>query len=90
MGEEDTTSLRLETDQARTMRAKITELVNEALALSGADVAGGEKLDALSEEQVLRAIDRGSGEGGRVGRWWTCDPIDGTLGELLTLSFDSP
>ena len=61
------------------MRATIVDLVNEALALEGNGV--GEKLESLTEEQVLAAIDRGSSEGGREGRWWTCDPIDGTLGE---------
>lgn len=61
------------------MRSTIVDLVNEALALEGGDV--GEKLGSLTEEQVLEAIDRGNSEGGKNGRWWTCDPIDGTLGQ---------
>lgn len=61
------------------MRARIVELVNEALALEG--VGLGPAQSALSEDEVLAAIDRGSSNGGPEGRWWTCDPIDGTLGE---------
>lgn len=39
-------------------------------------------IPALSEAQVLDAIDRGTHEGGRDGRHWTLDPIDGTKGFL--------
>jgi len=39
-------------------------------------------IPALSEAQVLDAIDRGTYEGGRDGRHWTLDPIDGTKGFL--------
>lgn len=78
IGEEDTTSLRSSAEQATSMRSTIVDLVNEALALEGGDV--GSRLDALTEDQVLEAIDRGNSEGGSNGRWWTCDPIDGTLG----------
>ncbi|MEX0653972.1 MAG: 3'(2'),5'-bisphosphate nucleotidase [Phycisphaeraceae bacterium] len=34
------------------------------------------------EPQVLAWIDRGHGEGGATGRFWTLDPIDGTKGFL--------
>lgn len=34
------------------------------------------------EAEILRAIDRGKGEGGGKGRFWTLDPIDGTKGFL--------
>ena len=37
---------------------------------------------ALSAEQVLAAIDRGTHAGGVEGRCWTLDPIDGTKGFL--------
>ncbi|CED85610.1 Salt-sensitive 3'-phosphoadenosine-5'-phosphatase HAL2/SAL1 [Phaffia rhodozyma] len=80
IGEEDTTSLRSDSAQSASMRESITNLVNEALALESDQV--GQKLDALSEDKVLEAIDRGNSEGGKQGRWWTCDPIDGTLGFL--------
>jgi len=36
----------------------------------------------LSDDEVLAAIDRGAGEGGGKGRFWTLDPIDGTKGFL--------
>jgi len=35
-----------------------------------------------SDHEILEAIDRGSGEGGPKGRFWTLDPIDGTKGFL--------
>ena len=34
------------------------------------------------DHEILEAIDRGSGEGGPQGRFWTLDPIDGTKGFL--------
>jgi len=36
----------------------------------------------LSSSELLDAIDRGSGDGGPMGRFWTVDPIDGTKGFL--------
>jgi len=36
----------------------------------------------VTDAQVLEAIDRGVGEGGPKGRFWTLDPIDGTKGFL--------
>lgn len=36
----------------------------------------------LDQSEILDMIDRGSGEGGPVGRFWTIDPIDGTKGFL--------
>jgi 3'(2'), 5'-bisphosphate nucleotidase len=39
-------------------------------------------LPELSEDAVLAAIDRGTYDGGRQGRHWTLDPIDGTKGFL--------
>ena len=35
-----------------------------------------------SEEEMLRLIDMGRSEGGREGRFWALDPIDGTKGFL--------
>ena len=34
------------------------------------------------EREIFKAIDRGKGEGGGQGRFWTLDPIDGTKGFL--------
>jgi len=39
-------------------------------------------LPEISESDVMKAIDRGSLEIGNAKRWWTLDPIDGTLGFL--------
>jgi 3'(2'), 5'-bisphosphate nucleotidase len=36
----------------------------------------------LGPSEMLEAIDRGSGDGGPEGRFWTVDPIDGTKGFL--------
>ncbi|KAJ7529124.1 hypothetical protein O6H91_15G034800 [Diphasiastrum complanatum] len=73
VAEED--SEELKQDQGASMLDRITQLVNETLALE-------KRIDApfLSKEQVLLAIDRGRSEGGSVGRHWVLDPIDGTRG----------
>jgi HAL2 family 3'(2'),5'-bisphosphate nucleotidase len=36
----------------------------------------------LDSQAVSEALDRGGSAGGRTGRWWTLDPVDGTLGFL--------
>jgi 3'(2'), 5'-bisphosphate nucleotidase len=41
----------------------------------------------IHPSEVLDAIDRGSGEGGPEGRFWTVDPIDGTKGFLRNEQF---
>jgi 3'(2'), 5'-bisphosphate nucleotidase len=41
----------------------------------------------LHPSEVLDAIDRGSGEGGPEGRFWTVDPVDGTKGFLRKEQF---
>ncbi|MEM8550704.1 MAG: 3'(2'),5'-bisphosphate nucleotidase [Verrucomicrobiota bacterium] len=40
------------------------------------------ELHALSENDILATIDRGTHTGGAEGRFWTLDPIDGTKGFL--------
>ncbi|EIN04524.1 nucleotidase HAL2 [Punctularia strigosozonata HHB-11173 SS5] len=84
VGEEDAADLRGE--DATSMRTRIVELANEALAgeLGLGDMAEwgigpGQELPA---EALLEAIDRGTHAGGRTGRFWTLDPIDGTKGFL--------
>ena len=54
------------------LRARVTEMVNETLR----DVLGR----ALSEGEVMDAIDRGMSDGGKTGSFWILDPIDGTKG----------
>ncbi|KAJ2391175.1 3'(2'),5'-bisphosphate nucleotidase [Coemansia sp. RSA 2611] len=68
VGEED--SKDLQGEEGRVLREKVTELVN---ATTG---------DAMSSDEILRAIDRGQYAGGPRGRHWTLDPIDGTKGFL--------
>lgn len=57
------------------MLERITQLVNEAIG------AAGVALDApLSPAQVADLVDAGGSAGGRTGRHWVLDPIDGTRG----------
>ncbi|EKM51463.1 uncharacterized protein PHACADRAFT_187961 [Phanerochaete carnosa HHB-10118-sp] len=83
VGEEDAAYLRSERGVA--MRKRIVELTNEAFT---APLQLGEKEWGLgpsyaqSPEQIMDIIDRGSYSGGRTGRFWTLDPIDGTKGFL--------
>ncbi|KAL0947948.1 hypothetical protein HGRIS_010577 [Hohenbuehelia grisea] len=84
VGEEDSSDLRAESGSD--LRSRVIELANEALT---ADLALGDNAEwgigpgqAKSPEQLLDAIDRGNFAGGRHGRMWTIDPIDGTKGFL--------
>ncbi|KAI5836594.1 carbohydrate phosphatase, partial [Schizophyllum commune H4-8] len=78
--------LRQDTAASRALKDRIVELANEALT---ADLALGDKEQwgigpgkARTPDQLLDAIDRGNYDGGRTGRMWTLDPIDGTKGFL--------
>ncbi|MFN8521016.1 MAG: 3'(2'),5'-bisphosphate nucleotidase, partial [Chloroflexota bacterium] len=42
----------------------------------------GEARPGLGSVDIVRALDRGGFGGGPTGRWWTLDPVDGTLGFL--------
>ncbi|KAI9462114.1 hypothetical protein HD554DRAFT_2128544 [Boletus coccyginus] len=84
VGEEDAADLRQESGDA--LRDRIVTLANEALT---ADLGIGESShwglgpgQERSTEELLDAIDRGSDQGGPIGRRWTLDPIDGTKGFL--------
>lgn len=77
VGEEDADDLRTHGGK-RDLKDQVVRLANEGLLADGDD-----KLEsALSEEEVLDAIDRGNCPGGVPGRVWTLDPIDGTKGFL--------
>lgn len=77
VGEEEASSLR--SDPALT--AQIWDLVKEVrLEDATAEEALGGPL--RGQEEMLAAIDRGTSEGGREGRYWVLDPIDGTKGFL--------
>lgn len=39
----------------------------------------------MTEEKLLEMIDRGNTKHTEAKRWWTLDPVDGTLGILLLL-----
>ncbi|GAA5865191.1 hypothetical protein JCM1840_003938 [Sporobolomyces johnsonii] len=87
VGEED--SSELQTPENSTTKANIVRLANEALsevlpvaeeeaAWAPVKAQGGEK----SEKEWLDIIDRGNSTGGKEGRHWALDPIDGTKGFL--------
>ncbi|KAJ8515469.1 hypothetical protein ONZ45_g7132 [Pleurotus djamor] len=84
VGEEDSADLRAET--GKEMRERIVELSNEALT---AELEIGENAEwgigpgtTRTAEELMDAIDKGNYPGGRTGRMWTIDPIDGTKGFL--------
>ncbi|KAH9896085.1 3',5'-bisphosphate nucleotidase [Cubamyces lactineus] len=84
VGEEDAADLREES--GKILRERIIQLANETLT---APLVAGEKEEwglgpsqGQTTEQLLDAIDRGNYGGGRTGRFWTLDPIDGTKGFL--------
>lgn len=51
--------------------------IRDALAARLAEARPG-----LETQAVADALDRGGSPGGPTGRWWTLDPVDGTLGFL--------
>ncbi|KIL61402.1 hypothetical protein M378DRAFT_167047 [Amanita muscaria Koide BX008] len=84
VGEEDASDLR--TDSGTTLRERIVDLANKTLAgelelgdNEGWGIGPGQQQSA---SYLLDAIDRGNHPGGRRGRMWTIDPIDGTKGFL--------
>ncbi|KAF4588032.1 hypothetical protein EYR38_009993 [Pleurotus pulmonarius] len=84
VGEEDSTDLRLES--GKELRDRIVALSNEALT---ADLVLGENAEwgigpgcTKTAEEIMDSIDRGNYAGGKTGRMWTIDPIDGTKGFL--------
>lgn len=66
IGEEDTTELRANAS----LRERVVDLVNDAFEQQD----GWGKGTKVGEEDVLKAVDAGSSEGGREGRFWTIDP----------------
>ncbi|KAI0357248.1 3',5'-bisphosphate nucleotidase [Trametes cingulata] len=84
VGEEDADDLRQESGKA--LKERIVQLANETLT---APLVEGEKEEwglgpsqGRTADELLDAIDRGNYDGGRTGRFWTLDPIDGTKGFL--------
>ncbi|WVR07112.1 3'(2'),5'-bisphosphate nucleotidase [Kwoniella sp. DSM 27419] len=71
IGEEDTSELRVNDS----LRERVVKLVSEGFQRE----QGWGKDQTFSEDEVLKAIDAGSAEGGPTGRFWTI-VIDGTSG----------
>ena len=67
LGEEDASALREPGQEG--LREQVLDAVREVLP-------------ALSDTEIIGAIDRGNHGGGGRGRFWTLDPIDGTKGFL--------
>ncbi|CAI7764512.1 unnamed protein product [Closterium sp. NIES-53] len=77
IAEEDTKQLT--NDAGSAILARLVGVVNECLA--EARLVGIEPPERpLEAPEVLELINRGSSEGGAVGRHWILDPVDGTLG----------
>ena len=77
VGEEEASSLR----ENAALGKQIWDLVRTTR--SDDEVSEKELGGAVeSQEQMLKAIDEGSSEGGPKGRFWALDPIDGTKGFL--------
>ncbi|THH04833.1 hypothetical protein EW145_g5237 [Phellinidium pouzarii] len=84
VGEEDSADLRVEANSV--LRDRVVELANQALI---SDLAHGDNVQwgigpgkQRTMEELLYAIDKGNHDGGKSGRMWTLDPIDGTKGFL--------
>ncbi|EPX73684.1 3',5'-bisphosphate nucleotidase/inositol-1,4- bisphosphate 1-phosphatase [Schizosaccharomyces octosporus yFS286] len=75
VGEEDADYLRSNKDTC----SRVWSLVQESIQQSKERQELGQIKDA---EQMLSIIDQGNYTGGREGRMWTLDPIDGTKGFL--------
>ncbi|KAJ0242170.1 SAL1 phosphatase [Hirschfeldia incana] len=78
VAEEDSADLRK--DGSEDILERITKLVNDTLATE--DLPKATDSTTLSTDDLLRAIDCGTSEGGPDGRHWVLDPIDGTKGFL--------
>lgn len=86
VGEEDAADLRAATPESDVLRARVVELADDVLA-QPPHVQAGERAEwglgrRWGADALLSAIDRGCHVGGRTGRMWTLDPIDGTKGFL--------
>jgi len=86
VGEEDAADLRASTPESDVLRTRVVELADDVLAQPPRVQAGEHAEWGLGRrwgaDALLGAIDRGCHIGGRTGRMWTLDPIDGTKGFL--------
>ena len=58
------------------------QLREEPATLAKVTELAGSEVEGLSEDDVLRLLDKGDFAGGAGGRFWCLDPIDGTKGFL--------
>ena len=72
VGEEDSADLR--TEEGGPVLRRITDLVNHTLSECEKEAT------LLTPEDVLELVDAGRSDGGKTGRHWVLDPIDGTRG----------
>ncbi|KDQ11215.1 hypothetical protein BOTBODRAFT_57542 [Botryobasidium botryosum FD-172 SS1] len=85
VGEEDASDLRSPTsDDAALLRERVTTLANDVLTPPPSEEERAEWGLGFGRTttELLAAIDRGNYAGGRTGRMWALDPIDGTKGFL--------
>ncbi|KAK6458306.1 bisphosphate nucleosidase [Scheffersomyces xylosifermentans] len=80
VGEEDSDTLRENTDEAKILSAKILEIIKEAEEETS---SYSDKVGSLTNlNDIFDSIDLGTSQGGSEGRIWALDPIDGTKGFL--------
>lgn len=80
VGEEDADSLRQPSEEARSLSSKILQILRECEDETAESTPVLGLLGSL--DQVYDSVDLGKYEGGRKGRFWALDPIDGTKGFL--------
>lgn len=80
VGEEDSDTLRIETEEANSLNSKILEIITEVQDQTAKLDSRLGRLDQLPI--IFDSIDLGNSQGGSKGRFWALDPIDGTKGFL--------
>ena len=78
VAEEEATALRADPGLAKQVWDLVQDASSRTLSVApdGPDLGPG----PADEGDMLAALDRGNGDGGATGRFWTVDPIDGTKG----------
>ena len=80
VGEEDSDTLREDTDESRKLSGRILEIIEDVQDNTS---TYSDKIGTLENLQdIYESIDLGISQGGDKGRIWALDPIDGTKGFL--------
>eukprot|EP00958_Prasinococcus_capsulatus_P027881 scaffold5988_cov381-Prasinococcus_capsulatus_cf.AAC.21 len=80
VAEEDSTDLTSK-EGGPAMLTRVTQLVNESIEEAcSMGLLTPQDGQVLAEEDVVALIDQGDSQGGKEGRHWVLDPIDGTRG----------